>query len=408
MPSSSKNVRLEDAKDWSAWDREFQSKAIAAHIWEKIDPEAEERPAFLAEPIEPDPRNYEKRIMQTQQAPANSTRHASQLIDDQPDPNGRPANANEMTTRGKDDYKLDLSVYNNAMRRFEKEDKSIKEIRDWVGETVKQHLLRTACQPKETLDTWYIKLRDQVGATPDQIYDLAKTKYQLAIKPLVRQPRDITIWLAEWEEAINQAIAAGIPNVQHSRDWWTDFEQAVNKAGFDAWCRVYRVNNKDDIRNNKLTFRTISNDFMTEIQSVQPPGTTKRTIQKGSHTASFKGSQAEKTIDPTTSSPPSSGPSPTTAKAPRRKRKNTEGATSGCKACGTPGHTLEGCYYIFPDKAFKKWKPRTAITQKVEDNIKNDDDLRKEVQRLKKKAKKVQFADSSSQEGLTTDTEDHN
>ncbi|KAJ4307347.1 hypothetical protein N0V88_000730 [Collariella sp. IMI 366227] len=49
------------------------------------------------------------------------------------------------------------------MRRFEKEDKSIKEIRDWVGETVKPHLLRTACQPKENLKTWYTKLWDQTA-----------------------------------------------------------------------------------------------------------------------------------------------------------------------------------------------------------------------------------------------------
>ena len=160
MSTSSKNVRLEEARDWSAWDRELQSKAIAAHIWEKIDPEAERRLAFLTEPTEPDPGDYEKRTMQARQPPANSTRNANLQPDDLPDPNGRPANANEMTTRGKDDYKLDLSVYSNAMRRFEKEDKSIKEIRDWVGETVKPHLLRTACQPKENLNIWYTKLRD--------------------------------------------------------------------------------------------------------------------------------------------------------------------------------------------------------------------------------------------------------
>ena len=148
----------------------------------------------------------------------------------------------------------------------------------------------------------------------------------------------------------------------------------------------------------------MSNDFTTEIQSVQPSGTTKRTIQKGSHAASFKGAQADRTTEPTTSSPPSSAPSPTTKQA-KRKRKNTEGAVSGCKACGITGHTLDKCYYAFPDKAFDKWKPRPAIAQKVADNLKNDDDLRKEVQRLKKKAKKVQFAESSSQDGQTTDTE---
>lgn len=136
--NTTKNARLDEAKDWSAWDREFQSKTMAAHIWEKIDLDAEEgsQPAFLSEPTELQPGDYEKRLMPSSQPPAGNTRQAS-YYEDQPDYQGRPANVVEMTARGKDDYKLDLSVYNNAMRRFEKEDKAIKEIKDWVGESVK-------------------------------------------------------------------------------------------------------------------------------------------------------------------------------------------------------------------------------------------------------------------------------
>lgn len=51
-------------------------------------------------------------------------------------------------------------------------------------------------------------------------------------------------------------------------------------------------------------------------------------------------------------------------------------------------------YYVFFDKAYDKWKPRLAIAQKVEDNLKKDNDLRKEIERLSKKAKKAQIAGS--------------
>ena len=410
---SSRNVRLEETKDWSAWDREFRSRAINMDIWEKINPDkpATDRPAFLTEPVKPDPRRYEKRLISSRQPPANSTRSASSTsgtLDEEPDPNGEPKDASEMTARGRTSYQLDRSIYTEDMRFFEKEKKAIKELKDWIGETVKLHLLETACQPEDSLETWYTGLRTQVGATRTQIYTLARTKYQTAIKLLLRPPRDMMSWLSDWEEAVSQAIAAKLPSIQHSQDWWLDFNDAINKVGYDAWCQAYQINNRAKIEDNDITFRQVSNDFAAELRRTSHTTSgSKRTIQKGAHAASFKGNQADKTTELTTSSPPSSGPSPKPTKPQRRKRKNTEGTVSGCKACGLTGHTLDKCYYTFPDKAFDKWKPRPTIAQKVEDNLKNDEELRKEVQRLKKKAKKVQFADSSSQDGQTTDTETH-
>ncbi|KAK4246303.1 hypothetical protein C7999DRAFT_15565 [Corynascus novoguineensis] len=385
--------------------REFKNRAISMYIWHKIDPDADDRPPFLTQPTEPNPRRYEKRLIPGQQPPAINTSSTLGALDEQPDPHGYPEDASEMTARGRASYRLDWSVYRDRMNDFREEARAINEIRMWVDETVNKHLLYSTCQPGKGLDVWYEQLRERVGATDQQIYDDATDRYEDALwKTSSKPPGDLQAWLKEWEDAINEAIDEGVPGVQQSRDWWRQFDKAVTRFGFTMWALAYRAEHKKEIRDNKLTIRKVVNDFGAELKrDIHKP--IKRTIQKDSHAASFKGVQTDRTTEPTASSPPSNDSSST--KPTKRKRKNTRGAASGCRSCGITGHTLDKCYYVFPDKAFDKWKPRSAIAQKVKDNLKNDNDLHKEVQRLRKKTKKVQFADSSSQEGLTTDTEDH-
>lgn len=406
--SSNKKTLLNDSRDWKAWNREFKNRADATFIWEKIDPEADQRLPFLKMPTEPDPRQYEKRLLPDQQPPANSTRNASAQAasEEQPDPRGQPANAGEMTTAGRAAYQLDRAVYSDKMKDFREEAKAIKEIKLWIDDTVNKHLLSTACPPGKTLDVWYRQLKERVGASDRQIYHNAAERYENSLwKTSSKIPKDLQAWLSEWEDAINEAADEEIPGVQHSRDWWWQFDKAVTRFGFKMWALAYRGDHEKDIENNALTIRRVVNDFGEEINR-DTEKSAKRAIQKGSHAAAFKGAQADKTPEPETSSSPSSKES-SAIRATSRKRKNTEGTASGCRACGIPGHTLGNCYYAFPDQAYQKWKPSRGLKQKFADNLKNDSDLRKEIQRLKKKAKKVQFAESSSQEGQTTDIEDH-
>ncbi|KAL2144473.1 hypothetical protein VTI28DRAFT_9048 [Corynascus sepedonium] len=392
MAASGKKTMLNDAKNWKAWSREFKNRAMSMYIWHKIDPDADDRPPFLKPPTEPNPHRYEKRLIPGRQPPAINTNRTLDTLGEQPDPHGYPEDASEMTAGGRESYQLDWSVYRDRMNNFREEARAINEIRQWVDETVNKHLLYSACQSGKGLDVWYEQLRERVGASDQQIYNDATDRYEDALWKTSSKPsRDLQAWLNEWEDAINEAADEGVPWVQHSKDWWRQFDKAVTRFGFTAWALAYRDEHEKEIRDNKLTIRKVVNDFGAELKrDIYKP--IKRTIQKDSHAASFKGAQTGRTTENTTSSPPSYDSSST--KPTKRKRKNTGGAVSGCKACGLTGHALDKCYYVFFDKSYDKWKPRSAIAQKVEDNLKKDNDLRKEIERLGKKAKKAQSAGS--------------
>ncbi|GAB1311838.1 hypothetical protein MFIFM68171_02048 [Madurella fahalii] len=61
-------ARLASPDDWRAWNHEFQSRAVAADLWDKINPDADIREPFLSLPQPPDLAKFEKREL-----PVNNT-----------------------------------------------------------------------------------------------------------------------------------------------------------------------------------------------------------------------------------------------------------------------------------------------------------------------------------------------
>ncbi len=80
----------------------------------------------------------------------------------------------------------------------------------------------------------------------------------------------------------------------------------------------------------------------------------------------------------------------------KSKRKMTTGESSAkCPACGLQGHTLANCFYVFPEKAKGKFHARQDRQEEVNKKLEENDQLRKEVDRLKGKRQK---------EGKTTES----
>ncbi|KAK4141203.1 uncharacterized protein C8A04DRAFT_31174 [Dichotomopilus funicola] len=101
--SAIKKLRLNDSEDWNAWDREFGSKA------------------------QPTGSRKDINLQRTAQGTP------SVALEEKSDPDGRPENANEMTTRGRTSYQLDWQIYSERLEKYDKEDKIIKELQglDW-------------------------------------------------------------------------------------------------------------------------------------------------------------------------------------------------------------------------------------------------------------------------------------
>ena len=85
-----------------------------------------------------------------------------------------------------------------------------------------------------------------------------------------------------------------------------------------------------------------------------------------------------------------------TKRKSKSKRKMTTGESSAkCLACEIQGHTLENCLYVFPERAKRKFNPRTDRQEEVNKRLEEDDQLRKEVDRLKGKKQKEREANTS-------------
>jgi len=78
------------------------------------------------------------------------------------------------------------------------------------------------------------------------------------------------------------------------------------------------------------------------------------------------------------------------------KRKLTTGESSAkCATCGLLGHTLPNCLYVFLEKARGKFHAREDRQEEVNKKLEEDDQLRKEVDRLRGKKQKEGETNSS-------------
>ena len=119
-------------------------------------------------------------------------------------------------------YQHDFKVYTTKREAIDK-------LRNWVLRTTSKHLIRTACDPKDTLKGWYAKLKEQVGVSATKQKRDARSLYKTANKPLVKALRDALTWLNNWEEAVTLAKEKKVPEAQQSDIWFEDFSLAIRR-----------------------------------------------------------------------------------------------------------------------------------------------------------------------------------
>ena len=380
--TNQKGVYLNNQDDWEDWNTQFETRVDAAGLWEKIFSDDGD---FLTMPKSPDIGNYEKKkqVAATRLTRSRATPSTNRALDEEDTVPGEepeiggvpPVHAGELTQAGRSAYNLDINMYTQKCRRYDDERKAIQGLKTWMVSSISPHLVRTACKPRQGIREWYRSLKEQVGVTNLKEQEDAREKYRLATKP-INKPRNMLQWLDTWDKAMNLAKEKNIPEIQKSAFWFNDFVQAVKGAGWQNWCQSYKIHHKTEIEKNELSYRVVSNDFGQEIRS-QVFGPT-RTIAKGAFGPTYSGDQAE-AEDKVDQGKGKKGKS---------KRRYTGGEKSGCRACRTEHHTLEKCYYVFPERAPSWFTGSTIVAEHVAATLEKDEELRKEVERLKKKSKK--------------------
>jgi hypothetical protein len=383
---SSENVSLKGPEDWEAWNTQFESKAISTDIWRLISPDEgqEDTEPFAEKPIPPKISDYDKKLMrETRSQSSQSNTTIAQI--EEVDYANTPRTAAEMTTAARQAFQLDWTLYQHDFKIYTAEREAIDKLRNWVLKTASEHLIRTACNPKDTVKGWYGKLKEQVGVSATKQKRDARSLYKIANKPLTKAPRDAIAWLNSWEEAATLAKEKKVPEAQSSDIWFEDFSLTI-RGFMKEWIVSYEMLHAKEIEDGTLTFRKLANDLRKELLkgSTQTPRAG-RVVAKGAFGPSFANS--DDTEQPKEDEQEK--------KKGKSKRKMTTGESSAkCLACELSGHTLPNCLYVFPEKAKGRFRGREDRQQEVNKRLEEDDQLRKEVDRLRGKKQKEGEANS--------------
>lgn len=178
-------------------------------------------PALIQKPAIPKPQDYDKRLIAngatTRRRAANAAANAGADQDDdqastttvtgeQIDPNGKPANAREMTAAARAAFRDDMSFYTINLKEYESQQKKLTDLREWITGSVKPQIYQINCDPEESTRTWYTNLKVAMGGTNKETISKNLTAYKKAVKPMDKAPKDPIAWIAQWEHAISLAL----------------------------------------------------------------------------------------------------------------------------------------------------------------------------------------------------------
>jgi len=157
------------------------------------------------------------------------------------------------------------------------------------------------------------------------------------------------------------------------------------------WIVSYEMLHATEIENGTLTFRKLANDLRKELLkgSTQTPRTG-RVVAKGTFSPSF--AESEDTDQPKTQEDEQEK---IKGKGKGKRKTTTEESSAKCPACGLQGHTLPNCLYVFLEKANGRFHGREDRQEEVNKKLEEDDQLRKEVDRLRGKKRKKGEANES-------------
>ncbi|KAN0085177.1 hypothetical protein V8E54_001644 [Elaphomyces granulatus] len=365
------------------------SRAVAANLWECIDPNVDEE--FLEKPEKPGFSQFRKRVVPAQtrssQASSTSATPAPELLT-----NEQARSAEDLTTEARQQYGLLWSIFQHDTKQYDIQRAAIKELKSWILKTVSDNYIRTSCPPADDLRVWYKNLKENVGVTDERLKADVRDKYRKAIIPL-KTTKGLDKWITQWEKAMSEAKAKNIGETFETSFWFDDFAIAVQDVA-PTWITAYRMTKIEDIRNGSLTFRTVGNDFRDQLRVMEKSTNKPVKIAKGSFGPAFAGAE-EPSADESQVQYERERKIP--AKKPHKKGSNLKRKRDSelsqdlrdirprqiCKACGM-AHQLTKCYYVFPKMAPPTFKENPVTKRMVDLMLTKDTSLAEEVRRLSK------------------------
>jgi hypothetical protein len=288
-------------------------------------------------------------------------------------------------------FQFDLNMYQELKKEYNAEVSSIRTLKDWIRKTVAPNYQQTCCKPAESIKEWYENLKENVQFSNKEIKAELRSKYKLAIKPLTK-PKDAHNWIMRWEQTMALAQDKNLPVTKDHEEWFDDFMDAVLSV-LPNWVPGYRLVKMTDVSENRLSYRTIANDFRQAIRQYLGSTGTPSKIAKGSFGPAYADQIANENAGMDAST---KGDIKVREKGKKRdstnKRKrlhdssqdSSEGFRTVCKACGQR-HSHLACWYLFPSRAPRRFKENPVFRRVVDQALKDDPTFAEEVERLRKR-----------------------
>lgn len=405
--NSNEKVMLRSPNDFYTWDRVFRSKAVGVDLWDYIEPDLDLRIPWPTRPKVPKVEDYPKAAT----TPSSSTRSSATLeyeaIDAAP-----PRNMLEMTSVGRSTYIADSNNYNARIREYTDLIRTVNQLKDWVIDTVSTTYRDTLLDPNDTLDIWYEKLCNIGSHLQGTMKHQAKLEYQSFIDNTAkRPPKDLGTWATEWEGKLALAEQHGATDLKESYNLATDLQKAFGGGEYSEWVTAYRQSNRDLIRKGKWDFRLIASDLRDEanIRFSVRTKSSRGGLHKGSFHTFGDLEDTNDSIEVDTSSNrskstergrgssrgrPGRGRGNSNASRNKRPRADTV-PDKDCKLC-RQAHPLERCWYAFPELASEDWTPSKVVQAVVEQLLEANQELAREIDRIRKKRSKQEYPASKS------------
>lgn len=290
----------------------------------------------------------------------------------------------DLTDNGIKIFNQDLTWYKQLESVYKEERQAVEKLTKWLLQTVNPAYKSTCCQANEPLWKWHDNLRKRCGQNTHTEMIHLHQEYKKAIRP-PRTLKEAHTWVDRWEEIMAKGIQKNVAETLDATIWFTDFIQAARSI-MPVWATSYNQFQRQAKADGNLEYREIGQDFRQELESHHDPQ--KGKIVKGAFTTTYDGldSHDDENGDAHVIEDPKTPRKGATGSRGQKRGRASSGRISSeaenCTACAYP-HALAECFYVFPEKAYAKWKPNGKIKEKVRAALENDADLQAQVRAIR-------------------------
>lgn len=233
------NAILQSPSDWLLWHQEFRGYIIRAQLDEYFDGKRELRtqPEYfsaLKEIREFKEKEYSQAYLTEARRrnvaiPDGVTSHFEDVVsheDHGPIYDLATKKANEEYEAIKDGLLIDgKNRYDALVRAYNREDKEVKFIHNWLNSSVAEHYRMAYFLPDHSYRQWYQDLKG-IAIEPRTRTSQARQKLHKHYESIKRRqsvkPAELEKWIREWEVLFEQAKQHGVTDTTSANTWAED------------------------------------------------------------------------------------------------------------------------------------------------------------------------------------------